>query len=223
MYPSLYIWPNHFRLFTKYTSRACVPLCRNVDVKACMKVMWFMYNRKLSTQKSTSDKEDDPVYYGNLAPQIRRVKIFSLCTSFGGIAAQPFLLQEVTHFGGYAGLLAVYSFIGFFTFVSPFLIHSITKKYVTELSLNAHTGKYTATVYTFFVQKRKITFSTDDVNVPDIPGMFTSFCVKGIPLFVDPRLFDDPVHYRNIMGFNKPLDLKLGNNSIDDGKAEKGQ
>lgn len=56
----------------------------------------------------------------------------------------------------------------------------------------------------------QITFTTDDVVVPDVPGMFTSFQIKGIPLFVDPRLFDEPEHYAKIMGYDKPIDFKLG-------------
>lgn len=55
----------------------------------------------------------------------------------------------------------------------------------------------------------QITFTTDDVDVPDVPGMFTSFQIKGIPLFVDPRLFDEPEHYAKIMGYDKPIDFKL--------------
>jgi Protein of unknown function (DUF1301). len=39
--------------------------------------------------------------------------------------------------------------------------------------------------------------------------MFTSFQIKGIPLFVDPRLFDEPEHYAKIMGYDKPIDFKL--------------
>jgi transmembrane protein 70 len=55
----------------------------------------------------------------------------------------------------------------------------------------------------------QITFTTDDVVVPDVPGMFTSFQIKGIPLFVDPQLFDKPEHYAKIMGYDKPIDFKL--------------
>jgi len=60
----------------------------------------------------------------------------------------------------------------------------------------------------------QITFTTDDVAVPDVPGMFTSFLIKGIPLFVDPRLFDEPEHYAKIMGYDKPIDFKLSDVSV---------
>lgn len=45
--------------------------------------------------------------------------------------------------------------------------------------------------------------------MPDIPGMFTTFEVKGVGLFLDPRLFEDPSHYAKIMGYDKPIDFKL--------------
>jgi len=60
----------------------------------------------------------------------------------------------------------------------------------------------------------QITFTTDDVAVPDVPGMFTSFQIKGIPLFVDPRLFDEPEHYAKMMGYDKPIDFKLSDVSV---------
>ena len=60
----------------------------------------------------------------------------------------------------------------------------------------------------------QITFTTDDVAVPDVPGMFTSFQIDGIPLFVDPRLFDEPEHYAKIMGYDKTTDFKLSDVSV---------
>lgn len=55
----------------------------------------------------------------------------------------------------------------------------------------------------------QVIFKPEDVDVPDIPGMFTSFIVKGVPLFVEAGNFNDVSHYKRIMGFDKPLDFKL--------------
>lgn len=99
--------------------------------------------------------------------------------------------------------------VGFFTFVTPFLLNFVTKKYVTHLTYDPKSETYTAETLTFFVKKQKINFTPDDVKVPDVPGMFTSMFVKGIPLFIDPRLFKDPDHYAKIMGYDKPMDFKL--------------
>lgn len=39
--------------------------------------------------------------------------------------------------------------------------------------------------------------------------MFTTLLAKGKPLFLDPRMFDDPTHYGKLMGYDKPIDFKL--------------
>lgn len=49
-----------------------------------------------------------------------------------------------------------------------------------------------------------------DIEVPDIPGMFTTLNAKGHPLFIEARHFSEPVHYAKMMGYDKPMDFKLG-------------
>ncbi|RZC35366.1 transmembrane protein 70 -like, mitochondrial, partial [Asbolus verrucosus] len=39
--------------------------------------------------------------------------------------------------------------------------------------------------------------------------MFTTLVANGKPLFLDPRLFENPEHYAKIMGYDKPIDFKL--------------
>lgn len=46
--------------------------------------------------------------------------------------------------------------------------------------------------------------------MPEVSSMFATFTVNGkTPLFVDPSQFPDPEHYVKMMGYDKPLDLKL--------------
>lgn len=153
---------------------------------------------------------------GTLTPQIRAIKVFSLTTSAVGVCSQPILYEQAAKMGSSTPVVvAICGFIGFFTFITPLLIHFVTKKYVTELHYDAATKEYIATIITFFMTKKKIRFTPDDVEVPEVPGMFTSFLVKDkatmkqMPLFVDPRVFDDPSHYVKIMGYDKPIDFKL--------------
>ncbi|CAO1349979.1 unnamed protein product [Diamesa serratosioi] len=164
----------------------------------------------VASDDHTSKSEKFQVYYGSLTPNIRAVKMFSLTTSIGGIIAQPVLYNQAIDMGSSTGIVvAVCGFVGFFTFVTPFLLHLITKKYVTELDYNPSTNEYTATVISFFLRKKLTTFKPEDVHVPDVPGMFTSFMVGKKGLFVDPKLFEDPQHYVKIMGYDKPLDFKM--------------
>lgn len=162
----------------------------------------------------------------------------SFTTSIGGLLAQPILIKQISSMdGGLPVIIGLCSFIGFFTFVTPLLLHFVCKKYVTRMEYDTTNNKYIATVLSFFCRpqrvRRRITvkyvmiyilscdgggggcyvlqieFSVDDVKVPDVPGMFTSFHVNGRPLFVDPGLFSDPTHYGKLMGYDKPIDFKL--------------
>ena len=57
--------------------------------------------------------------------------------------------------------------------------------------------------------ENQITFKLEDINIPDVPGAFTSFYVKRIPLMCAPSDFIYPEHYIKFMGFDKPVDLHL--------------
>lgn len=60
-------------------------------------------------------------------------------------------------------------------------------------------------------------FTPADVKVPEVPGMFTSIMVKDTPLFLDPNSFENTDHYIKIMGYDKPIDFKLGLEEKTDG------
>lgn len=105
---------------------------------------------------NTDDSHVEQIYFGALKRQIRSVKLFSLITSIGGLIAQPVLMEQAGKIGGTPVIVAVCSFVGFFTFVTPFLLHLITKKYVTEIYHNTKTKEYTAATYTFFLQRKLV-------------------------------------------------------------------
>ncbi|KAK7072124.1 Transmembrane protein 70 [Halocaridina rubra] len=148
------------------------------------------------------------IYYGILTTQVRMTKLFSLSTSMLGLMMQPVLMQKFVHANvGFA--IAAGSFIGFFTFVTPLLIHWITKKYVTRLEYDPQADLYSATTLSFFLREKKIHFKVDDVKVPDVPGLFTTFHVKNKALFVEPQRFQNIEHYGRIMGYDKPIDFSM--------------
>lgn len=94
---------------------------------------------------------------GTLSPQIRAVKVFSLTTSIVGVCAQPMLYQKATELGSSTPVIvAICGFIGFFTFITPFLIHFVTKKYVIELNYDALQKEYIATIINFFLVKKQV-------------------------------------------------------------------
>lgn len=109
--------------------------------------------------KSTKTESDDAlqrIYYGTLAPRMKMVKFFSLSTSLAGLAAQPILLEQGMKIGGTGMAVFLCTIGGFFTFVTPLLLHFITKKYVTELHYNPQTEEYTATTISLLLQKIKV-------------------------------------------------------------------
>lgn len=83
--------------------------------------------------------------------------MFSLTTSIVGVCAQPMLYQKAAELGSSTPVIvALCGFIGFFTFITPFLIHFVTKKYVTELHYDAANKEYIATIINFFMMKKQV-------------------------------------------------------------------
>lgn len=108
-----------------------------------------------------SEKADEnicgqKIYHGSLASQIRLVKLFSLGTSMGGVIAQPMLYEKGIQLGGTPMVVFMCSFVGFFTFVTPLMLHWITRNYVTELHYNVSKDSYTATTLTLFLRQKKV-------------------------------------------------------------------
>lgn len=111
-------------------------------------------HRNLVRHFASKQKEEEKlerIYYGPLTPQIRAVKIFSVSSSAAGLAAQPIIIREASSIGSTSLIVALCSVVGFFTFVTPILLHIITKKYVTEMHYNPETETYRATTLNFFI------------------------------------------------------------------------
>lgn len=75
-----------------------------------------------------------------------------------GIVGQPFLYDAILTKAnlGIPIVIAAYSFIGFFTFVTPLFLHFITKKYITHLYYKPHTDTYVAKTVNFFCLSREV-------------------------------------------------------------------
>ncbi|KAM3964459.1 transmembrane protein 70 homolog, mitochondrial [Aphomia sociella] len=162
------------------------------------------------SNKAKTEEKLEQIYYGPLTPQIKAVKIFSLSSSIAGLIAQPIIIKEASTIGSTSLLIALSSVVGFFTFITPILLHVITKKYVTKIEYDDATSTYKATTINFFLVEKELDFKPEDVDVPDVPGMFTTMNAKGKPLFIEARHFTNPVHYAKIMGYDKPMDFKMG-------------
>ena len=147
------------------------------------------------------------VYVGTISNQVRGVKLFSLSTSILGLCFQPIMYGKAVE-STLPVVLKFFlgGFLNFFVFLTPALIHIFTKRYVAALYLNKDTGKFTATTYNFLVNEVETSFTSDKVEVPDTPGLLTTFKVNNKAFFVDPSMFLNHDAYIKLMSYDKPID-----------------
>ncbi|XP_043252529.1 transmembrane protein 70 homolog, mitochondrial [Colletes gigas] len=169
-----------------------------------------LHIKHFSTE-SNKELERTLIYTGKLSNKIRNIKIFSFVSSFGTLLFQPMLYMRAVEQDAMLGFIGMFGILGFFTIGNPLLIHSIARKYVTSLYYYPKEDKYVAEIYSLFLRKKEITFTADEVHVPNVDGMFSICYVKGSPLFFNQDDFEDVTHYNNIMGLYKPIDFKMNN------------
>lgn len=96
------------------------------------------------------------IYTGSLTDKMKAVKLFSLTTSAAGLAIQPILVEQGAKLGGTPMVVFLCSFAGFFTFITPVLLHFVAKKYVTKMHFNSVTDEYVATTISFFMRQKDV-------------------------------------------------------------------
>ncbi|KAL3219049.1 hypothetical protein MRX96_050571 [Rhipicephalus microplus] len=159
-------------------------------------------------EQNNGEKNKTLVYLGSIRSTVKMVKGLSLTTSFLGILAQPILLQKLSG-ASLGATVIVVSCASFFIFVTPLMLHYITRRYVTELTYDPDTKEFNATTLTLLNRKKHINFIADDIKVPAIPGPFTTLLAKGHPLFVEVQNIQDADALERLMGYDKPIDLHV--------------
>ncbi|RXN05758.1 transmembrane mitochondrial-like isoform X1 [Labeo rohita] len=125
--------------------------------------------------------------------------MFSLCV-------MPYvLLKTGIGVNSLALQVAFCGVIGFFTFLTPVLLHLITKGYVVRLYHNKETDMYTAITYSALLVEKRTVFHQSDVVIPDVSRMFTSFYARKRSMLVNPMLFSLPYDYNHLMGYDRPF------------------
>ena len=131
-----------------------------------------------------------------------------MSSSVIGLGLQPYLYTALLeHSPLIKGLMG--GVVGTFVVVTPLLIHSITRRYVTNMYYNPVDGEFTVDTLTFFVGRKRETFTAADVSSEVMASMFSNLEVKGRPLLIDPSCFSDREAYIKLMGYDKPMDLNL--------------
>ncbi|GIY82482.1 transmembrane protein 70 homolog, mitochondrial [Caerostris darwini] len=158
---------------------------------------------------SSNEKTSQPVlvYEGMLKSRIKKVKLLSLTSSMLGFAMLPIIVRDLSQISIALSCGAVV--VSSFFLSTPLLLDWVTRRYVTRLRYDPGSDVFTATTFDLLCRERELQFGAADVSVPDVPGLLTSVLVKGRPLFVDGDRVQDPDAYSVMMGYDKPLDLKL--------------
>ncbi|XP_033221836.1 transmembrane protein 70 homolog, mitochondrial [Belonocnema kinseyi] len=198
------------RCFMEVSHSKCTCVLNTKYLSNRIKITTYFRERYFSTKQDETISPATEVYTGILTRQIRNIKLFSLCTSCMGVMAQPIIYEKMAQTNSLGTLVGISVFFGLFTIATPLLLHMITKKYITSIKYLPEEDKYVATTYTIFLRDKQIEFQPKDVFVPEVPGMFTSCLIKKAPLFFTPDSFNDLSHYKRIMGYDKPIDFKLG-------------
>ncbi len=116
--------------------------------------------------------------------------------------------------------VAIGTGLGFFTLVTPLLIHFLTKRYVTWMYYDPRTEKFTASTWSFFVREKIHKFTADEVEHPDFGGFLMTVKVEGKPLFIIAEGFLSKEAYIKLMGYDKPIDWSMPDDDDDKKKSE---
>lgn len=135
-------------------------LVRNQVIRHKFPDIYNITQCKYSTENKSHKTNDlEIIYDGILTKQIRMVKTFSLTTTIMGIIGQPIIYSKSLEVGGAPVMIAACTVVGFFTFVTPILLHLITRKYVTKLQYDRSDDTYIATLLTLFLLRYEVFIS----------------------------------------------------------------
>ncbi|KAF7643336.1 hypothetical protein LDENG_00241540 [Lucifuga dentata] len=132
--------------------------------------------------------------------------MFSYSTSGASLFLMPHILLKTGIGVQSLALQAAFcGVIGFFTFLTPVLLHLITKGYVVRLYHNADRDTYTAITYSVLLMEKRTIFHQKQVRIPAVSKMFTTFYADKTGLLVNPDMFPIPHDYNHLMGYDKPF------------------
>lgn len=142
------------------------------------------------------------MYEGKLTPKIMYLKVFSISSSLTLAGSYGYILTQ-------KGLSPALATFGVFTLpflVSPVIIAWFFKRYIVELSYDPATDKYTAINYGYLFNKRKHTFSKEEVVKSKFTSMLNSFEVGKEPFFLNEEDLLDAESvelYRTLLGLDQ--------------------
>lgn len=135
--------------------------------------------------------------------------MFSYSTSAASLFLVPqILLKTGLGVQSFALQAAFCGVIGFFTFLTPVLLHIITKGYIIRLYHNPDKDVYTAVTYSVLLTEKRSVFHQNQVRIPAVSKMFTTFYAGQVGFLVNPDIFSVPHDYNHLMGYDKPFSFR---------------
>uniref|UniRef100_A0A0R3WFH0 OBG-type G domain-containing protein n=1 Tax=Taenia asiatica TaxID=60517 RepID=A0A0R3WFH0_TAEAS len=148
---------------------------------------------------STKSSFDIQVYTNPISNLVVGVKLFSLASSGLVLAAQPFLFSKFTTMASFAPFLI--SSLSF-AFLTPILLHVLTRSCVFRINYNPQTGRFMAYTKTIFLRSKKVEFSLEDVSYSVASLCFANMTVnKKTPLLVLESGFIDLEMKNQLFGY----------------------
>lgn len=164
----------------------------------------MIFLRFLSSSPSTSSLHESHgrlVYSGDINQRVKLIKMFSLSTATIGATLQPVIFSNMADLGnGLTAALVMGS--SMLTFPTTFLLHWMTRAYVTKLYLNDQ-GVFTALTKSIFLRDREWRFTADDVSPEPLLSPFATIKLKNGQPFLLEGQFTDLDAYRSIMRFDE--------------------
>ncbi|XP_066290813.1 transmembrane protein 70, mitochondrial-like [Branchiostoma lanceolatum] len=150
------------------------------------------------------------LYKGALANIVVKVKFFSYSTSLLGLSLMTpiFWNGGVSHFNVFAQVFIYLMSMGFIL-VTPAILHYLSKGYVVRMYHDAAKDQYTVVTYNLILREKKKQFLQEDVKVPELRRMFTTFMAGGKGYLVDEASFYRSQDFDHLMGYDKPFDFDM--------------
>ena len=162
-------------------------------------------------------KKGHLVYVGNMARLVKAIKMFSLSTSLVSIGSIPLIRSAIEESITKAGVMGGISTI---IFLTPLLLHFVTRKYVTDVYFNADTEVFTLATKTLFLCRKEVEFYSTDVEIPFVGGLVVNHIVKKKPYFMERELFFSKDVYIKMVGYDKPPEPYRTNSDQESSKQE---
>ncbi|KAA0197788.1 Transmembrane protein 70 mitochondrial [Fasciolopsis buskii] len=156
--------------------------------------------------KTTEPPPEDPrgtlVYRSSNRNIVFYAKAFSLFSSSVILSFQPFIVLKLSNSG--LTIVAVVCGLGF-SFLTPLLLHLITRSHVHKLYYNDTTKIFTAYTRGLFLTQKQLSFTAAEVSFCEPGFSMANLAVRGTPLFISEIDFPDLVLYKHLMGFDRPM------------------